>query len=202
VALLRRHLSYANVVATLALVLATGGTAIAARHYLISSTGQISPKVLNKLKGRAGARGAPGPSGPQGPSGATGSEGREGKQGVQGPFPGVLPGGVTVRGSWAGGSSATGTAYESISFGFTFASAPKFNFVPGPSSVPAGCAGGTSSNPTAQPGNLCLYSNGFPLNTNGPAVTGAPNPWGTLYTVSSIAAGAFADGGSWAATSP
>jgi len=107
-----------------------------------------------------------------------------------------------VRGSWAGGSSATGTAYESISFGFTFASAPTFHYVHGVLSVPAGCAGGTANNPTAQPGNLCLYSNGFPLNTAGAVVTGAPNAWGALFTVSSEAPGAFNDGGSWAATSP
>ncbi|HJX48790.1 MAG TPA: hypothetical protein VJ375_13150 [Gaiellaceae bacterium] len=72
----------------------------------------------------------------------------------------------------------------------------------GPASVPAGCAGGSSSNPTAQPGNLCLYSNGFPLNTNGAVVVGAATPAGTLYTVSSINNTLFADGGSWAATSP
>jgi hypothetical protein len=62
--------------------------------------------------------------------------------------------------------------------------------------------GGTHQNPTAQPGNLCLYSAGFPLNTAGAVVTGAPNAWGTLFTVSSIVAGLFADGGTWAATSP
>ena len=107
-----------------------------------------------------------------------------------------------MRGAWAGGSSTTGTAYESISFGFTFASPPTFHYVAGPLSVPAGCAGGTSINPTAQPGNLCLYSNGFPLNTTGPVATGAAEAWGTLFTVSSEKAGAFNDGGSWAATSP
>jgi hypothetical protein len=107
-----------------------------------------------------------------------------------------------VRGNWAGGSSASGTAYESISFGFTFASPPTFHYVAGPGSVPAGCAGGTSANPTAQPGNLCLYSNGFPQNTAGAVVTGAANAWGTLFTVSSEKPGIFFDGGSWAATSP
>ena len=55
-----------------------------------------------------------------------------GQPGPPGPFPGVLPRGITVRGNWAGGSSAAGTAYESISFGFAFASAPTFNYVPGP----------------------------------------------------------------------
>jgi hypothetical protein len=74
----RRHLSYANVTATLALVFAMSGGALAAKHYLINSTGQINPKVLKKLRGRrglpgiTGIDGATGPSGPAGPSGAIG----------------------------------------------------------------------------------------------------------------------------------
>lgn len=147
-------------------------------------------------QGPAGKDGTAGQAGPAGPKGDTGA------LGLPGPFPGVLPAGITVRGNWAGGASVGGKAYESISFGFTFASAPAFHYVPGPASVPAGCAGGSSGNPTAQPGNLCLYSQGFPLNTSGPVVTGAANPEGTLFTVSSSSNGAFADGGTWAATSP
>jgi hypothetical protein len=46
---IRRNLSYANVTATLALVFAMSGGALAAKHYLLSSTKQISPKVLNSL---------------------------------------------------------------------------------------------------------------------------------------------------------
>jgi hypothetical protein len=45
----RMRLSYANVVATLAFVLAMSGGALAATHYLITSTKQISPRVLKKL---------------------------------------------------------------------------------------------------------------------------------------------------------
>jgi hypothetical protein len=57
------------VVACLALFFAVGGTAIAARHYLINSTGQIKPTVLKALRGNAGPRGLPGQSGPQGSPG-------------------------------------------------------------------------------------------------------------------------------------
>jgi hypothetical protein len=78
---IRRHLSYANVVATMALVLAMGGSALAANHYLISSTKQIKPSVLKKLKG---AKGAAGKSGPQGVPGATGTAGPQGKAGAAG----------------------------------------------------------------------------------------------------------------------
>ena len=44
---MRRHLSYANVATTLALGLAMSGGALAAGHYLINSSKQINPKVLN-----------------------------------------------------------------------------------------------------------------------------------------------------------
>ena len=42
--------------ATLALVFAMSGSAIAASHYLVNSTKQISPKVLRKLAGSAPMR--------------------------------------------------------------------------------------------------------------------------------------------------
>ncbi len=94
---MRRRINYANVTATLALIFAMSGGALAASHYLISSTKQISPKVLKALKGRAGKTGATGPEGPAGKAGstggtgatgatgATGFEGSEGKPGKQGP---------------------------------------------------------------------------------------------------------------------
>ena len=43
-------MTYANVVATLALIFAMTGSAVAATHYLITSTKQISPKALKELK--------------------------------------------------------------------------------------------------------------------------------------------------------
>jgi hypothetical protein len=46
---LRKHLSYANILATLALLFAMSGGALAAKHYLVTSTSQISPKVLRSL---------------------------------------------------------------------------------------------------------------------------------------------------------
>src|SRR5438034_11720099 len=83
----RKHLSYANVAATLALIMAMSGGALAASHYLITSTKQISPKVLRKLKGRrgrAGATGAPGIAGTQGPLGLQGQKGQRGLEGPPG----------------------------------------------------------------------------------------------------------------------
>lgn len=81
---IRKRLTYANVAMTLALVFAMSGGAYAAKHYLITSTKQISPKVLKQLKGAAGPAGSVGPAGPQGPAGAAGKEGTAGKAGANG----------------------------------------------------------------------------------------------------------------------
>ena len=67
---MRKRLTYANVTATLALVFAMSGGALAASHYLINSTKQINPKVLKKLAGKTGAPGKTGPSGAPGPAGS------------------------------------------------------------------------------------------------------------------------------------
>jgi Collagen triple helix repeat (20 copies) len=81
---MRRRLSYANVTATLALVFAMSGGALAANHYLINSTKQISPKVLKKLTGKVGANGTNGATGAQGPAGKEGAPGKEGSLGKEG----------------------------------------------------------------------------------------------------------------------
>lgn len=46
---IRKPLSHANIVATLALVFAMGGSAIAANRYLSNSTRRINAKVLKSL---------------------------------------------------------------------------------------------------------------------------------------------------------
>jgi Collagen triple helix repeat (20 copies) len=87
---MRRHLNYANVVATFALLFAMSGGALAAKHYLINSTSQINPKVVKSLKGKAGptgpagSAGSAGKEGPAGKEGGTGKEGKEGKEGKTG----------------------------------------------------------------------------------------------------------------------
>lgn len=79
-----RRLNYANVAATLALLFAMSGGALAAKHYLITSTSQIEPKVLKKLRGRQGLTGKAGPIGLPGTPGAAGKDGASGKDGPPG----------------------------------------------------------------------------------------------------------------------
>lgn len=111
---IRRRMTYANLIATLALFVAIGGTAVAADKYLLTSTKQISPSVRKALKGAKGPKGAMGARGPQGVAGAAGPAGAAGAAGANGapaakywarigfPSPGVATvlassGGITVN---------------------------------------------------------------------------------------------------------
>jgi hypothetical protein len=111
---LRRHLTYANVVASLALFLALGGAAFAATQLPRNSvgTGQLKPeavtagkiakKTRSQLKGDRGATGSQGATGKQGPKGATGARGATGPKGDTG-----------ARGpAGAAGADGTGPAFE------------------------------------------------------------------------------------------
>jgi hypothetical protein len=102
---IRRHVSYANVIAVIALVFAMTGGAYAAKKYLITSTSQIKPSVLKSLQGKTGPAGAAGPQGPQGPAGANGENGKPGKDG--GPGENGRPGGPGPTGP-TGGKGTTG----------------------------------------------------------------------------------------------
>jgi hypothetical protein len=106
-------MSYANVVSTLALVLAIGGgTAWAAHHYLISSTSQIKPSVLKNLHG------ANGHNGHNGTNGATGATGVTGATGANLTSQTPLPSGQSESGFYAaaGGSSTGGFIGTGITY--------------------------------------------------------------------------------------
>jgi hypothetical protein len=81
---IRSRITYVNVVATLVLVFAMTGGALAAKKYLITSTKQISPSVLKQLQGKAGGAGTPGTAGTQGAQGAQGPAGPAGAKGENG----------------------------------------------------------------------------------------------------------------------
>ncbi len=181
---MRKRLSYANVTATLALVFAMSGGAMAANSYLINSTKQINPKVLKKLTGKpgkngtAGATGATGATGPTGPAGSPGAAGTKGEKGEKGetglqgetglkgetgepgPLVATLPSGKTLKGAFGGGSNVpTGVSEAieaSISYPFPLAATPTAQVVQAGGSATAQCPG-SSGAPSATPGFLCVY---------------------------------------------
>jgi hypothetical protein len=113
---MRRHFSYANVVATLALVFAMSGTGLAAKHYLINSTKQINPKVLKALRGGKGATGATGATGAAGPTRAAGSTGATGEKGGTGATGAI---GTTGADGVIGATGATGASGQTGNTGST-----------------------------------------------------------------------------------
>jgi len=135
----------------LALVFALGGTALARHHstarsrYLITSTSQISPSVLAKLKGRPGPPGPPG-SGPLGPQGLQGLVGPIGLPGERGPQGGVGPTGETGPRGLNGQGGNNGERGAPGAAGATGATGPT-----GPSGGPAGPPGPTG--PTGPTGS-------------------------------------------------
>lgn len=105
---LRRHLTYANVVASLALFLALGGAAFAATQLPRNSvgTGQLKAEAVTAGKiakrTRHQLQGSRGPQGPQGPQGKTGAKGATGARGATG----------ATGAKGAAGTDGTGPAFE------------------------------------------------------------------------------------------
>ncbi len=87
------------IIALVALFFAFGGSAVAAHHYLITSTKQIKPSVLKQLKGAKGPKGAQGQIGPQG----TGNACNAGQE-MGNPGPAVT---LTMYGTWTNISSCS-----------------------------------------------------------------------------------------------
>lgn len=117
-----KQLNYANVTATLALIFAMGGGALAANHYIITSTRQIAPGVLRELERthrrvvvKETAECIPSPcgyhpvAGVAGQAGARGAEGLQGRTGATGPQGPVIFNGPTGERGFAGSRGATGT---------------------------------------------------------------------------------------------
>ncbi len=176
----RLHVSPATAIATLALVFAMTGGAYAASKVLITSTKQISPKVLKSLKGangKAGANGvngtngAPGAAGPQGPGGAAGAKGETGAAGAPGTngtngtngttgFTETLPSEKSEKGDWYISENAVAgfkVSVEGVSFDIPLQSAPVPIYIRKLAGTPAHCSGDVT-NPGADPGYLCVFA--------------------------------------------
>jgi hypothetical protein len=195
----RSHLSFATVVSLLALFVALGGTAVAARQYLLTSTKQISPKVLKALRGRTGPRG---------------------RQGPPGPVTTTLPRGDTLRGEFKIDTSAPSPGWFAgsvISFGgYRLRSAPTPEAI-GVGGSPTKDCPGTAANPAAARGKLCFYVT-FSTNvstadpyTLGPGMTSEDAPtstdgksdrFGTQLYALYTASGRMEIDGTWAVTAP
>ncbi len=193
-----RRLTYANVAATLALFLAVGGgTALAARHYLIVSTSQVKPNVLRALRGNRGYRGYRGYTGAAGPAGATGLAGPTG-------FTSTLPTGKTEVGTWAGnvGSSTSSPYYIPISFDIPLAAKPVTSLVAAGGASTAACPGSVAR-PLAASGNVCIYEahvSGVKVGTldpNSAAGSTGADVYGTLVSLTGDSGFAY---GTWAVT--
>lgn len=162
------------VLAIVALVVALGGTALAAKGVFTKKQEkkiiQIAKKYAGKdgapgPKGDTGAAGAQGPKGDAGPKGDKGDTGSQGPEGPPGPTETVLPPGKTSTGLWAF-SGKEHAAYLLINFPLRVQPAPRsapaeagtgnpeHYLFPGETSPV--CPGSFAS-PDAEPGNLCIY---------------------------------------------
>jgi hypothetical protein len=192
-------------IALVALFVAMGGTAVAARHYLINSTSQINPKVLKKLKGNSGKAGLQGIAGVPGAAGTAGKEGLQGKEGPQGPGamwavvkPEGAPGTPAPISRQSGGITATNgptagiyfinfgkdvsrmmisaTAAFSGDIGFRGTIISDTCIAPG---VPAGFCGANSQNfglvVTTKAGDSPDEPHAFTVSAIGPTSTGPPS---------------------------
>jgi hypothetical protein len=167
---LRRGFGVPGVISVVALVFAMTGGAFAAK-YLITSTKQISPSVLKKLKGATGPAGAQGLAGAKGDSGPQGAAGKEGPEGPEGPegspwaAGGTLPAGETETGAF-GGIGGEIFFLAAVSFQLPLSAELDSTHVKGiklGGTVPAECEDpehpGTAgpANPEADPGYLCVF---------------------------------------------
>jgi hypothetical protein len=227
VARLASRLTYANVVASLALFVALGGGAYAAVALPKNSVGSRQIKnaavthadlAKNAVTGANVKDGSllsadfktgqlpaapPGPKGDSGAPGLLGAAGQPGAPGSPAAYPTVLPSGRTEVGVYAvrDKAVATGTAIAAaISFLIPLSTAPSVVFAADPS-----CAGSVSA-PTAAPGVLCIYEgqtvNAALFVTDDQGNIGSAAPQGAGLQAVATASGDTIAQGAWAVTAP
>jgi hypothetical protein len=211
---MRSRLSYANVVATLALFLALCGGSYAALKLPKNSVGskQLKKNSVTSAKVKAGSlltsdfkssqrKALVGPRGPQGETGATGPAGT---------VSGTLPSKATLRGVFnvdfiaaAAGQIAGGQ----LSFPMRLPGVPTVQFLAEGAPATVSCPG-SAMDPQAVPGHLCVYANVF-QNSSSLAVCNqecVPSPSadreGALLYLHAAAAGRAFASGAWAVTAP
>ncbi len=154
---IRRRLTFANVVACLALFVALGGAAYAGTQLPKNSVGtrQLKKNAVNSAKVKNHSLTATDFKAGQLPAGP---QGKEGPQGEPGEFAETLPAGKTLRGiySYAGHKTTGYSPNFPISFQVPLASQPTRNLVQEGEGPTAACPG-SPEDPQAAPGNLCVY---------------------------------------------
>jgi hypothetical protein len=208
---IRSRMTFANVVAVVALFIALGGTGYAALKLPKNSVGtkQLKNGAVTARKVKAHTllardfkRGQL-PAGPQGP---------KGDKGDPGAITGTLPSGVTLKGRWgtelSNGSGGAQRIETAISFGVQLASAPTPHYIGVGAPIPPGCSGNVGA-PGASPGNLCVFAS-FEANiTPGSGTTfnatgndGQADPFGAGVAGTATTAASTRFGGTWAVTAP
>jgi hypothetical protein len=208
--------SPAMLVALLALFVATGGSAIAAGHYLITSTKQIKPSVLRKLRGNSGPHGPAGPIGPIGLTGAKGETGAQGTPGANLTAETTLPSGQSESGAFSAGGGFTKTGFGFIGAGITYvqplASAIPDNHIVDVQGPPGETAPHCPGLGQADKGYLCLYDDVFndvepgygysSTEASGHKYLGTPSPGVVLYWEILAGEGEPYVGGEYTVTAP
>ena len=176
-------------------------------------TVDISAKAKRALKGNRGPQGFQGAPGLPGATGPVGPKGDKGATGDPWGAYSQLPSGKSLRGVFGPGATAqygNEMVQETVSFG-GFQVGPDFpavRYVALGQAPPPECPGSTT-NPQALPGNLCVYTaiaqNVHPddvqvFNPNNDALGTSLRGFGVAIT--SIAPGWYSVQGSWAVTSP
>jgi hypothetical protein len=196
---IRRRLTFANVVAVLALFIALGGSVYAA----------------NKISGKTIKKG----SEPGNRIKKNTITGKQVKEKTLGTVPSanqvkVLSppaSGTTLRGTFSIRDVAAAGGEEiqqGLGFGFTLASAPTVHYINFGAPAPAGCAGDPAT-PQASAGNLCIFESTAPVNstqrgefnpTTDDANDNEASPYGFAVFARADAAGGYRTRGSWAVT--
>jgi hypothetical protein len=216
------RLTYANVIATVALFVALGGGAYAATRLPAKSVGtaqlkkgavtraKIAPATLAALsktpaavptagaKGVDGVPGAPGVAGAAGPAGPAGAAGPSGPSGGVG---GLLPSGATLVGAYF--AEQGGAGQDTFSFGYRFSGTLEEAVVTSASNPH--CPG-TVTEPKADRGYFCIYQHdgtasaaNIQLRDLGASQDGrSGTTGGGIY----LAGAATYSAGTWAATQP
>jgi hypothetical protein len=223
------RLTYANIMATIAIFISLGGSSYA----MLQITGKNVPR--NALTGeditdltthdirdysllrrdfkrgqlRATSQGTPGPQGPKGDKGDSGQKGDPGQQGEPGPLLDTLGSGQTLFGKYYALDNPAPSgqfAIDVVSYQFPLPEVPSEHYLPpGAPSTPE-CPGSTDD-PLAAPGQLCVYSEargGVQTTYSGDGINfDKKDLFGfAVNVVSSGTANPFYDVGSWAVTAP